>query len=120
MSNNKKNNAVEREAPPINEHVPPRVPPVDALGKPIDPPNPQAEPELHTTFKDTDTDAMIWQSDFVPMAEYAGRQVTIDIYIEGNRVHHMYYIDRVDTDTKTVYMTLNKVYLNDNPQFPIS
>ena len=91
----------------------------DQAGTPIDPPNVEEAPK-RTRFVDTLTDDTIWISEFVPLAREIGRQVTLDIYVDSNRVHHLYYVDAIDTDTNTVYLTLNKVYLNDNPIFPLS
>lgn len=103
-----------------NADPPIRVPATDALGIPIDPPNVNEQPPEFVTFYDSATGDEIFHSRYVPMPANEGRQITMDMYVDGNRIHQMYYIDRIVAEENAVYLTLNKVYLNDNPIIPIS
>lgn len=66
-------------------------------------------------IRDALTDYIIWQDVFLPMPVTNGRQITLDMYIDGNRIQWLYYIQSIDRDSKTVFVTLNKVFINDTP-----
>lgn len=80
----------------------------------------QTETEKPETFViDTDSGFTIFHSPFLPIPIESEGEFKIDIWSDGYRTHYLYHIDRVDTDLNTVWVTLDKVLINDKSQFPI-
>lgn len=76
---------------------------------------PQTELRSVVNIVESATGDRLWSSQFLPMPEFEGRQLAINVYIEGQVTQHLYYIDRLVAETNTVFVTLNKVYIDGTP-----
>ena len=61
----------------------------------------------------TDTDERLWSDADLPLPNYVGRQLQIDIRFEDQVLTRLYQIDAIDSVNGVVYATLQKSYLND-------
>ena len=61
----------------------------------------------------TDTDERLWSDADLPLPNYVGRQLQIDIRFEDQVLTRLYQIDAIDATNAVAYVTLQKSYLND-------
>lgn len=66
-------------------------------------------------IRDVATDQVIWQDTVIPLPLEAGRQIELSLYIDTHRIQWLFYIDSIDVDSNTVFVTLNKLYYDDLP-----
>lgn len=67
---------------------------------------------------DTETGAHILSIDYLPLPTKIGRQFMLDMSADGHRIVHLCQIDKIDTATRQVLVTLNKIYLDDVKIYP--
>lgn len=69
---------------------------------------------------DVDTGDPVFSTPYTELPKTHGGQLTIDLWVDGNRTHHLYIVDHIDENVRTIWVKLNKVYFNDNPIIPVS
>ena len=63
-------------------------------------------------IRDTNTGDLIWRDDNMPLPQTLGDQILLTFAYGQSFVAYDYIINAIDTGTKTVYVTLQKVILD--------
>lgn len=68
---------------------------------------------------DSQTNERLWADMALPLPNFTGRQLQIDIRVEDHVLTHLYYIDAIERDMSNgngvVYVTAQKSYLDGQP-----